>query len=259
MTRRGAVRRIGTDARRASHPVVGPPPLSWWRADCRIRRTRSGADSCSYEEDKFLNTPGLELLGLPATPGVGLWRADRCRIEWFGRGAATGNCSLGWPAVPPAAGSSLGCTTVGHPCRGVSSRSESDRQPIRQGLPATSGTERGGGFAPRYYNATHIWASTTRTETLLQTASSALTPMPDGHRQPPRAAAPLPWWRVFGSRRKGRRGFDHWVPRQFTDQWVATSEGWRWLRLQAVSGFIPFVKTLTLPRRPSLLRLARCR
>jgi len=45
---------------------------------------RSGAHSCSYEEDKFLNTPGLELLGLPATPGVGLWRADRCRIECFG-------------------------------------------------------------------------------------------------------------------------------------------------------------------------------
>jgi hypothetical protein len=53
------------------------------RLPFRIRRTKSGAHSCSFEEGKFLNTPGLELLGLPATPGVGLWRADRCRIEWF--------------------------------------------------------------------------------------------------------------------------------------------------------------------------------
>ena len=38
-----------------------PPPRSGGGPrPVRIRRTRSGAHSCSYEEDKFLNTPGLE-------------------------------------------------------------------------------------------------------------------------------------------------------------------------------------------------------
>jgi PAS domain-containing protein len=41
-------------------------------------------------------------------------------------------------------------------------------------------------------------------------------------------------------------------PRHLIHQWVATIEGWRWRRRQGgLLGFIPFVKTLTLPRWPS--------
>ena len=201
----------------------------------RIRRTRSGAHSCSYEEGEFLNTPGLALLGLPATPGVGLWRADRCRIEWFGA-ARNGNVL---PRVAGGPSSSGEQRLAAYDCRPPPPRSlievrQATDSPYATGCrPRQHGTK-GGGFAPRYYSATHIWASTTRTETLLpnrvvgvNTNTRWAPPAPTGGRP-----APLVAGRVFGSRRKGRRGFDHGLPRQFTDQWVATTEGWRWRRLQ---------------------------
>ena len=104
----------------------------------RIRRTRSGAHSCSYEEGEFLNTPGLALLGRPATVGS-RWRADRCRIEWFGA-ARNGNVL---PRVAGGPASSAGerawrRTTAGHPRAESHQGQTSDRQPLRQGLPATS-------------------------------------------------------------------------------------------------------------------------
>ena len=137
------------------------------RLPFRIRRTKSGAHSCSFEEGKFLNTPGLELLGLPATPGVGLWRADRCRIEWF-------DAARNWNVLPRVAGGPssskeqrLAAYDCRHPPPPASHRGQTATDsPYATGCrPRQHGTK-GGGFAPRYHSATHIWASTTRTETL---------------------------------------------------------------------------------------------
>src|SRR5262245_59505624 len=59
-----------------------------------------------------------------------------------------------------------GVTTVGLPPRGAQRGHTGDRQPIRQSCrPRQHGTN--GGFAPRDYNATHIWASTITAGTLL--------------------------------------------------------------------------------------------
>jgi hypothetical protein len=64
-------------------------------------------------------------------------------------------------------------------------------------------------------------------------------------RQPPRAAAPLHWWRAESLALEGRavEGFIIGLPRQLTDQWVATSEGWRWRRLQGgLRGSSPWLR-----------------
>ena len=168
------------------------------RLPFRIRRTRSGAHSCSYEEGEFLNTPGLALLGRPATVGS-RWRADRCRIEWFGA-ARNGNVL---PRVAGGPSKQLGSsawrrTPAGHPPpRSLIEVRQATDSPYATGCrPRQHGTK-GGGFAPRYYSATHIWASTTRTETLppnrvvgVNTNTRWAPPAPTGRR------APLPWWRA---------------------------------------------------------------
>jgi hypothetical protein len=134
------------------------------RLPFRIRRTRSDAYPCSYEEGKFFPYAGTCPLGRPATP-----RAAGCcggstalGIEWFGGGAHREFARHGWPAVPPGAGSAWRRMTAGHP----PVRLDRDRQPYAKAAGHAS-TERNGGFVPRYYSATHIWASTTTTGTPL--------------------------------------------------------------------------------------------
>jgi hypothetical protein len=126
---------------------------------------------------------------------------------------ATGMCSLGWPAVPPAARSSAWRrTTAGTPRR---------RRLIEVRQRPTAHTPRAAG---------HV-----STERKVADSRRATTALPtSGHRQPElrhslpnrvvgvntntrwappaptgRRPAPLVAGRVFGSRRKGRRGFDY--------------------------------------------------
>jgi hypothetical protein len=160
----------------------------------RIRRTRPGAHSCSYEEGKFFYTPGLALLGLPATPGARCGGQTAVGIEWFGA-ARIGNL------LPRVAGGSsrsgeerLAAYDRRPPRRGVSSRSDSGRQPYARAAGHVS-TERNGGFAPRYCSATHIWASTTTTGTLLPNRVVGVNVNARWDTRP-LGAPPLPWWRA---------------------------------------------------------------
>ena len=90
------------------------------------------------------------------------------------------------------------------PAAEPNSTSDSGRQPYAKGCrPRQHGTK-GGGFAPRYYSATHIWASTTRTETLppnrvvgVNTNTRWAPPAPTGRH-------PLPWWRAESLALEGR-------------------------------------------------------
>jgi hypothetical protein len=67
------------------------------------------------------------------------------------------------------------------------------------GLPATSARNETRGFAPRYHNATHIWASTTTTGTLLLNRVVAVNVDQFRHTEcghPSPRPAPAPWWRA---------------------------------------------------------------
>ena len=172
-------------------------------------------------------------------------------------------CSLCWPAVPPAAGSSAWRrTTAGTPRRGSlievrqrpaahtpraaghvsTERKEADSRRATTALP-TSGRRQPG---LRHCLPNRVVGANTNTRWA--------PPAPTGRRP-----APLVADRVFGSRRKGRRGFDHGLPRQLTDQWVATSEGWRWRLLQGgLRGSSPWLRRERCPAGRRTLHLARC-
>ena len=142
-------------ARHSGRHGGGPTAVS-------IRRTRPGAYSCSYEEGKFFYTPGLALLGLPATPSGGCGGQTAVGIEWFGA-AHIGNL-LPWVAGGPSR--SGGERVAAYDCRPPpprsSSRSDSDRQPYARAAGHVS-------------HGTNEWDDSRRATTALPTS---------GHRQP---------------------------------------------------------------------------
>jgi hypothetical protein len=162
-------------ARPVRNPIHADPRLTYYSA--RPPTSRGGGPtavgyvelsqaphSCSYEEGKFLLYAGLALLGQPATPGRGLWRADRCRVGLARRGS--GICTLGWPEVPPGAGERLAAYDRRPPHCGAH-RGQTVTDSHTPELPATSARNETGRVVPHYYSATHIWASTTDHWTLL--------------------------------------------------------------------------------------------
>jgi hypothetical protein len=135
-------------------------------------------------------------LGRPATPGGGLWRADRCRYRVVWRGAASGICSprvAGGP--PPGAGSAWRRTTAGHPRRAESHRGQTVTDSHTPGLPATPATERTGGSRratrtlPNLGIDNHHWDTPQNRPSTLTSISSGAYQM--GHPAPSAATRSL--------------------------------------------------------------------
>jgi hypothetical protein len=98
-------------------------------------------------------------------PGRGLWRADSCRVGLERRGS--GICTLGWLAVPSRGGGAFGGVRPPATPRRGAHRGQTVADSHTPGLSATSARNETGRVVPRYYNATHIWASDNHHWTLL--------------------------------------------------------------------------------------------